>query len=157
MLGILALLVASLFAGAAIYVSVAEHPARMQLDPDAALKQWKPAYAKGAVMQASLALVGFALGIAQCFVDGIRTGQFFQQPDWWFLIGALILLANWPYTLVVIMPTNHKLKAQAVAEESTMALLRCWGALHFWRGVLGVASALVFAGACWNAAGFQSF
>jgi Domain of unknown function (DUF1772) len=157
MLGILALLVASLFAGAAIYVSVAEHPARMQLDPDAALKQWKPAYAKGAVMQASLALIGFALGAAQCFIDGLRTGQFFLQPDWWFLVGALILVANWPYTLVVIMPANNKLNAQASADESTMKLLHRWGALHLWRGVLGAASVLVFAGACWITAGYQAF
>jgi len=58
----LALIAATLFAGAALYVSVAEHPARLQLDDRAALTQWKPAYARGAVMQASLAIAGFLLG-----------------------------------------------------------------------------------------------
>ena len=60
--GILALTVAALFSGAAFYVSFVEHPARAVLDDRAQLAEWKPAYARGAVMQASLAILGFVLG-----------------------------------------------------------------------------------------------
>lgn len=135
MAGTLALLIAAMFAGAAIYVSFAEHPARMQLDSVSALKQWKPAYEKGALMQASLAVAGTVLGVVEYFAFG--------HVIW--LVGAVLLAANWPYTMFVIMPTNNKLKATGAADEQAMALLTRWGGLHFWRGVLGGASALTFA------------
>jgi len=127
---------ATLFAGAAFYVSAAEHPARLLLDDRAALAQWKPAYARGAVMQASLAIVGFLLGAM----------AWWQTGRWLWLIGALVLLANWPYTLIGIMPTNNTLKAidPANAGPQSRALFENWGTLHAGRTVLGVASMLVF-------------
>ena len=129
-------MVAALFAGAAVYVSVAEHPARLSLDDRAALTQWKLAYAYGAVMQASLAIVGFLLGIL----------AWWQSGRWLWLIGAIVLLANWPYTLIGIMSTNRQLKDTdpATAGPQTRALLEKWGALHAMRSALGFASMLVF-------------
>ena len=134
--GQLALIVAAIFAGAAFYVSVAEHPARLQLDDRAALAQWKPAYAHGAIMQASLAIAGFLLGLA----------AWWQTGRWLWLAGALVLVANWPYTLIGIMPTNNKLKATdpASASPQTRALLETWGTLHAGRTALGIAATLIF-------------
>ena len=134
--GQLALTVAALFAGAALFVNIAEHPARLKLDDRAALIEWKASYERAAVMQASLAIVGFLLGALACW----QTGR------WLWLIGALVLLANWPYTLLCILPTNRALKAAdpAIAGPQTRALIERWNRLHAGRTALGFAATLIF-------------
>jgi hypothetical protein len=134
--GELALLVAALFSGAAIYVSFVEHPARQNLASAAALAEWKPAYRRGAAMQASLALFGFLLGLIAWWQSGL----------WLWALGALVLLAPWPWTLLVIMPVNRALLAtDAVsASHETMAQLDKWARLHAMRTALGAAATLIF-------------
>ena len=87
--GQLALIVAAVFFGAAIYINVAEQPARLTLDDKALLAEWRPAYKRGFAMQAPLAVVGCLLGLIAWW----RTGE----PG--FLLGAVLMIANWPWTL----------------------------------------------------------
>ena len=131
--GTLALILAAIFLGAAIYVSVAEHPARMTLDAKHALAQWKPAYQRGAVMQATLAVLAGAAGLA----------AWRELGGTLWLVGALLILANWPWTLIVIMPINNQLKA--TPGDETKALLTRWGRLHAVRALLGLAAVTCFA------------
>ena len=132
----LALVFAAIFAGAAFYVGFAEHPARMKLDDEAALAQWKPSYESGTLMQGSLAVVSGVLGLIAALIFA----------DWLWLLGAILMLANWPYTLVVIMPVNNQLKEMTGAEAGIefRVLLERWGRLHRVRTGLGLAATLAY-------------
>jgi hypothetical protein len=132
---LLALAVAAAFTGAAIYINVAEHPARMSLDIRCALAQWQPAYKRGAMMQASLAILGFMLGVW----SGLMT-----QDALWY-VGAVVLVSVWPYTLVRIMPVNKTLEEQKPehANDHTRALLTRWNQLHAHRSILGLIATLL--------------
>ncbi len=136
MFGSFAIAVAALFTGAAAYITIAEQPARLGLDDRALLAQWKPSYARGFLMQASLAVIGFALGVLEWIVTG----------NWLWGIGAALLVANWPYTLLVIMPVNKLLDDTQIeaAGPQTRALIEQWGRLHAVRSLLGAASLFVF-------------
>ena len=134
--GQFALIVAATFTGAAIYINVAEQPARLKLDDRALLAEWKPAYVRGFAMQASLAVLGFLLGLL----------AWWQTDDWRWLLGAIVILANWPFTLVAIMPTNKRLMATPLeqAGAESRKLIETWAALHAVRTALGAASAVIF-------------
>ena len=134
--GQLALMTAAAFAGAAIYVNVAEQPARLQLDDHALLREWKLAYKRGTAMQAPLAILGFLLGTLAAW----------QTGDWLWLIGAIVIVLNWPYTLLVIMPTNNRLigAIEPSAASDVRTLVKTWGRLHAVRSALGAAAALIF-------------
>jgi len=134
--GLLALMIAATFAGAAIYINVAEHPARLGLPVGALLAQWKPSYTRGFAMQASLAVLG---GISGALA-------WWESRDGLWLAGAIVLVTNWPYTLVGIMPTNLRLMATAPdsADAATRTLLERWGRLHAVRSVLGAIATLLF-------------
>lgn len=57
MIGQLALICAALFVGAAIFVNVAEQPARLALDDRALLVEWQRSYDRAVPMQGGLALL----------------------------------------------------------------------------------------------------
>lgn len=138
--GYLALIAAAWFAGAAVYVNVAEQPARLALDDRASLSQWKPSYKRGFAMQAPLAVAGCILGMA----------AWWQSRELGFAVGALLMIANWPWTLLGIMPTNEALMAIDPAEAGSpiRPLIVKWGALHAVRSVLGSLATLCFLLAC---------
>jgi|SRR5215211_6672741 len=142
--GLAALVVAALFTGAAVYINVAEQPARLGLDDRAMLAEWKPSYKRGLTMQASLAVIGFLIGAA----------AWWQLGGWQWLAGAVLLVANWPFTLFVIMPTNNRLMemAPSSAGPDSRALIVTWGKLHAVRGLLGALATIMFVWAALRAA-----
>lgn len=135
-IGHLAIAFAAAFAGAAFYINFAEQPARLLLDDRSLLKQWKPSYAAGFTMQATLAVVSGALGLVAAWMT----------LDWRWGLGAVLMLANWPYTLFVIMPTNNRLKAipEADADANSRAMIQHWAKLHAVRTALGIAGTTAF-------------
>lgn len=130
--GTLALILAALFAGAALYINVAEHPARMKLDAANAVAQWSPSYDRGYIMQATLAVLAGLAGLA----------AWVELRGTLWLAGALLMLANWPWTLFVIIPVNKQLKAGA---GDTVSLLDRWARLHAVRTLLSFAAVVCFA------------
>jgi hypothetical protein len=136
LIGLLALTVAAAFSGAALYVSVAEQPARLRLEDRALLQEWQPSYKHGAVMQASIAVVACILGA----VAWRQTGNLA------YLVGAVMIILPWPWTLLVMMPTNRLLEAMdaAAVNPQARALIVKWGNLHLVRAALGVLATLAF-------------
>ena len=134
--GHLALTVAAAFTGAAIYINIAEQPARFQLDDHALIAEWQGAYKRGYIMQASLVVVGGVLGLI----------AFLSTLEWRWLVGAVVLLANWPYTIYVIMPTNRRLMDTPpdTATAETRQMIRQWAILHGGRSALGLVATLIF-------------
>ena len=134
--GQFALTIAAIFSGAAIYVSLCEQPARLQLDDRALLTEWKPSYKHGAAMQAPLALIGAVLGFA----------AWWQAGDWRWLVGAIVIISAWPYTLLAIKPTNDELLAidPANAGPRVRMLIEKWGRLHAGRTAIGVLTMILF-------------
>jgi hypothetical protein len=135
----LATLSAAMFAGAAIYINVAEHPARMGLDTRSAALQWAPSYKRATWMQAPLAIVGFLAGVGAWLLGGGLV----------WLVAALFIGAVVPFTFIVIMPTNQRLLAadRDLGSAETRQLLDRWGTLHAVRSIAsGIATLLMLWG-----------
>jgi uncharacterized membrane protein len=123
---------AGIFAGAAIYITFVEHPARISCGTALALREFAPSYRRATIMQAALAIVGL--------LTALEAWSRTRAPE--LLVGGLALGIVVPFTLVVIAPTNRRLLAAELDPESAEAaqLLQRWGRLHAVRSVLsGVA------------------
>ena len=136
LVGHLALVAAALFTGAAFYINFAEQTARLELDDRSLLAEWKPAYRRGYLMQATLAVIGFALGILAWWLTGKLA----------YIAGAVLMVANWPWTIFAIFPTNRALMATDLAQAGpqTRALLLTWNRLHAVRTGLGALATIAF-------------
>lgn len=132
----LATLCVGLFAGAAVYISAVEHPARMLCGTGLAVAEFAPSYKKATLMQASLAALG-SLGAIAAWLAG--------APALW-LIGGLLFGAVIPFSILVILPTNKQLLEPSLDKNSELAgqLLRRWGKMHAVRSCMSLASLLVF-------------
>jgi hypothetical protein len=133
---LIATLCAGVFAGAAIYVSAVEHPARMSCGTELAVHEFRPSYHRGAFMQASLATIGPIAGLAAGWVQGNAS----------VMVWAAVWFALVPFTLIVIFPVNKQLldpRLDAGSDQAASLLAR-WGHLQVIRTAVGVATFVVF-------------
>jgi hypothetical protein len=132
-LAALATLSAAIFAGGALYVSLVEHPARMQAGVAVAVAEFVPSYRRAAPWQATAAAVAF---VAACLAALVTA-------RWVWALGGVAVGAAIPFTLVAIMPTNRRLlDGGALPSAEAARLLTRWGRLHWVRSGLGVAGLL---------------
>jgi hypothetical protein len=126
---------AALFAGAAIYINVVEHPSRMGLETRIAAAQWAPSYKRATWLQAPLALVSFLTGVT-AWLLGAGIG---------WLVAALFIGSVVPFTFIGIMPTNHKLltPGRDLSSAETRILLERWGRLHAVRTALSMVASVI--------------
>lgn len=126
-----ATLCAGIFCGAAVYINLVEHPARVFCGTELALRQFAPSYKRATVMQVSLALAGLLLGLLGAW----------QLHDPLAALGAIFLSSVAPFTLIVIFPTNKQLLDPALdaGSQRAAALLQRWNRLHAVRSVLSAA------------------
>jgi hypothetical protein len=129
-------LACSLFTGAAVYLTLVEHPARMECGVEIAATEFPPSYRRASVMQASLAALGLVSSIA----------AWLAGATFWWLVGGVLLGSVIPFTLIVILPTNNQLLSPALDRRSpeTERLLARWGMLHAVRSVLSTVALFLF-------------
>jgi hypothetical protein len=86
--------------------------------------------------EASLALISTLLGLLAAYLSG----------RWIRVAGALLILAPWPWTLLVMLPLNKALEVtpDGTANAGTRRLIERWGRLHAVRSALGLSAALVY-------------
>jgi Anthrone oxygenase len=132
----IAVLSCALFTGAAVYITLVEHPARMQCGVELAATEFAPSYRRATVMQATCAAVGLLSSLA-AWLAGAAV--------WWLVAGAL-LGSVIPFTLFVILPANKLLLSPTLDKRSVEAerLLARWGRLHAVRSVLSGLALLLF-------------
>ena len=131
-----AVLACGLFAGAALYVNLVEHPARMECGVELAATEFPPSYRRGTIMQVTLAALGLLASVV-AWLTGATL--------WWLVAGA-VLGSVIPFTLLVILPTNKLLLSPTLDKRSVDAerLLARWGALHAVRCVFSGMALLLF-------------
>ena len=136
LLAFIATFASSLFAGAALYINVAEHPARLECGHELAATVFGPSYRRAAGLQASLALLATITGSAVALLG--------RSPLWW--VGVVSIFAVVPFTFLVIMRVNRQLLDPILdrAAPDTRRLLVSWGRLHAVRTVLGLLAAMIF-------------
>lgn len=133
---IIALFACGTFFGAALYISVVQHPAALEAGVAVGGRFFPPMYKRAAPLQILMALVGFLAGIV----------AWYQSSDNLWLLGSLLLISVVPITLIVIKPVNDILLApdNDLDSAKTAELLQRWGPKHWLRTVVSGVSFLMY-------------
>jgi hypothetical protein len=134
--GSLALGAAAAFVGASLYLNLVEQPARLALDDEALTKEWEPSDHRGFALLAALAVFSAVAGLV----------AFREANDFRWLLGALVILASWPYVYFAIVPLNNRILAYigAGAAAEARGVIDLWGKLEAGQTLIGLAASIVF-------------
>lgn len=133
--GSIALAFAAAFAGAAVYVSWVEQPARMALDDKALLSEWAPSDSRGVALLAAFALISAVAAFITYFAT---------QDDRW-VFGGLIVISTWPYAYFVMAPLNNQILSLRGRDVSAAReLVRQWGFIESGFAAIAVVAVAMF-------------
>ena len=131
-----ALFSTALFVGAALYVNLVEHPARMECGTAAAVAEFVPSYRRAVRLQASLAILACLCAFSSWWLG--------RELAW--LIGTILIGSVLAFTLIIMMPTNARLLDPSLdrSSETARQLLVKWARLHAMRTVCSLTALLIF-------------
>lgn len=132
----ISVLACALFTGASVYISVVEHPARVECGVEVAATEFAPSYRRATVMQVTCAALGLLASIT----------AWLAGANFCWLVAGILLGSVIPFTLIAILPTNKRLLSPTLDRRSAEAerLLTRWGRLHALRSVLSGLALLLF-------------
>jgi Domain of unknown function (DUF1772) len=132
----LALALAAAFFGIALYINLAEQPARLALADGPLLEAWKISFGVGFILQSSLTIAAALAALATWWL----------RRDWRWLVGGLLMIANLPWTLIVVAPINNALIAISIdgAGPASRALIEQWGFVHSGRTAVSLLAVGMF-------------
>ena len=125
-----------IFFGAAVYISIVQHPAGLEAGPAVGGRFFPPMYRRAAPMQILLAVGGVLAGVAAWALGGGTL----------WLIGSLFLVSVVPITLLAVKPINDVLLDPAHDPDAsdTETLLHRWGPRHWVRSAVSGISFILF-------------
>ena len=133
--GTLALAFAAAFAGAALYVTWVEQPARLALDEQALLSEWGPSDRRGVALLLAFALASALAGFI----------AYFETLDLRWAVGALIVISSWLYTYFVMEPLNNQILSLRGGDvAAARALIRQWGLVESGLTAIGFVAVAIY-------------
>jgi uncharacterized membrane protein len=121
----LATLCCGIFFGAAVYISLVQHPAALETGSEFAVRFFAPMYRRASIMQPSLAMVGRLASIVAYFLGADRA----------WLFSAVLIASVVPITLLVVEPLNEQIMGLDPSAERAVELLMKWSRLHWLRTI----------------------
>jgi hypothetical protein len=136
LIAIITVLAATFFCGAAFYVTLVEHPARIQQGTAFALQEFVAALPRVRALQRGLAICS----ILGSLVLGLQT----HDRLWFAGTGAMFLIL--PFTWLALTPINSRLLKWPPEGDLSVAegLLVLWGRRHMVRDVLSLLGSIIF-------------
>lgn len=133
---LIAVFASGTFFGAAIYISIAQHPASLDAGGAFPGTFFPFMYRRAAPMQILLALAGSIAGFIQWYLTSALV----------WLLGSLALISVIPITLIIIKPVNDVLldKQTDPTALETLELLKTWGHQHWIRSIVSGVAFLIF-------------
>ena len=152
MLDQVALFSTNFFCASALYITLVEQPARMQVPVREAARQFGKSYPRAAILQPIYIAITCAASILRLLANLTTPRNLPQRLQQAHLLNALLMAGCGIGTVVFMLPGNKALlSAERESDVRVKQLLQTWGRQHGLRTVASLAAAIVLLSACTSA------